>query len=47
LEVYFFRDKLPRVSTIQEGATPLEDSSVGEVGLGCWASNIRRRFPLP
>jgi len=37
LEVYFFRDELPRVSAIQEGATPLEDSTVGEAGLGRWA----------
>jgi hypothetical protein len=36
LEVYFFRDELPRVSAIQEGTTPLEDSADGGVSLGRW-----------
>jgi hypothetical protein len=34
LEASFFRDELPRVSTIQEGATLLVDSVFGGVGIG-------------
>ena len=45
--MYFFRDELPRVSAIQEGTTPLEDSAVGGVSLGRWVWNFRRRIPLP
>ena len=33
LEASFFRDKLSRVSSIQEGATPLANSVFGGVGI--------------